>query len=168
MVTYVIGTMATWLHIVNKPFAADMATITLVALLCCVSTGCSDQLRTYPVSGKVRFTTGGSVHVGTVELKSRKHGVHARGQIQSDGSFTLTTYKDGDGAVAGMHDCVVVQFVMAEGIAGHKPSTIGVIDRHYANYSTSGLKAEVSSDHFNELILEVEGIRKTQPEDHAH
>ena len=144
-----------------------MITLSVVAT-CFVLTGCSDQLRTYPVSGKVRFTTGGVVHVGTVELKSREHKVQARGQIQSDGSFTLTTYKDGDGAVAGMHDCVVVQFVMAEGISGHKPSTVGVVDRRYASYSTSGLTVEVSPLRKNELILEVQGILRSQPEDHKH
>ena len=159
--------METWLHVVNKSSAVHMVTLSVVAM-CFVLTGCSDQLRTYPVSGKVRFANGGVVHVGTVELKSREHKVQARGQIQSDGSFTLTTYKDGDGAVAGMHDCVVVQFVMAEGISGHKPSTIGVVDRRYASYSTSGLSAEISTDHSNELILKVDGIQKTQPEDHSH
>ncbi len=159
--------METWLGLVNKTFAVHMVTVSVVAL-CLVLTGCSDQLRTYPVSGKVRFTTGGIVHVGTVELKSREHNVQARGQIRSDGSFTLTTYKDGDGAVAGMHDCVVVQFVMAEGISGHKPSTVGVVDRRYATYSTSGLKAEVSPDKKNELMLEVEGLLRSQPQDHKH
>ena len=136
--------------------------------MCFLISGCSDQLRTYPVSGKVRFTTGGVVHVGTVELKSREHNVQARGQIQSDGSFTLTTYKDGDGAVAGKHYCVVVQFVMAEGISGHKPSTLGVVDRRYASYSTSGLTAQVYPEKKNELILEVEGLLRSQPEDHKH
>ena len=159
--------METWLHILNKPSAVRLVTLSVVAL-CFVLTGCSDQLRTYPVSGKVRFTTGGVVHVGTVELKSKEHNVQARGQIQSDGSFTLTTYKEGDGAVAGMHDCVVVQFVMAEGISGHRPSTMGVVDRRYASYSTSGLKAEISPDHSNELNLKVDGILKTQPADHTH
>lgn len=136
--------------------------------MCILLTGCSDQLRTYPVSGKVRFTTGGVVHVGTVELKSREHKVQARGQIQPDGSFTLTTYTNGDGAVAGMHDCVVVQFVMAEEISGHKPSTVGVVDRRYASYATSGLTVDVSPDKKNELTLDVEGLLRSQPADHKH
>ncbi|MEZ6135111.1 MAG: hypothetical protein R3C53_09400 [Pirellulaceae bacterium] len=131
-------------------------------------TGCSDQLPTYPVAGKVLFTTGGPVHVGTVELKSRDHGVQARGQIQSDGSFTLTTYQDGDGAVAGVHDCVVVQFVMTEDIAGHRPSNIGVVNRRYASYSTSGLTLDISPDQTNEVIVEVEGVLAKQPENHGH
>jgi hypothetical protein len=158
--------MAKWFRIVNRPSAGCLATLSIA--WCFVSIGCSDRLRTYPVSGTVRFKSGGAVHVGTVELKSREHRVQARGQIQSDGSFTLTTYKDADGAVAGMHDCVVVQLVVAEGIKGHKPSSIGVVAQRYANYSTSGLTAEISPDKKNELVLEVEGILKAQPKDHSH
>ena len=138
------------------------------ALFFLTAVGCSDHLPTYPVAGKVEFTSGGPVHVGTVELKSRQHGVQARGQIQPDGSFTLTTYKDGDGAVAGTHDCVVAQFVMAEGIAGHRPSTIGVIDRRFASYSTSGLSIEISAGESNHLLIEVQGALKHQPTDHSH
>jgi hypothetical protein len=138
------------------------------ASLLASAAGCSDHLPTYPVAGKVQFTTGGPVHVGTVELKSREHGVQARGQIQSDGSFTLTTYKDGDGAVAGIHDCVVVQLVVTEGLTGHRPSAVGVVDQRFASYSTSKLTVEISPDKANEVVLEVEGILKKQPEDHSH
>lgn len=162
--------MVARLQKVNKPSAGHTRPIALalVALISCALTGCSDQLRTYPVSGKVQFTTGGPVHVGSVELKSRTHAVQARGQIQADGNFTLTTYNDGDGAVAGTHDCVVVQFVMAEGMTGHKPSTIGVVDRRYASYSTSGLTVEISPDKPNQVLLKVDGIRKAQPDKHSH
>ncbi len=130
--------------------------------------GCSDRLATYPVAGRVQFASGSPVHVGTVELKSREHEIQARGEIDADGKFTLTTYVKGDGAVAGFHDCVIVQFVMTEDLAGHKPSLIGVIDRRYASYATSGLSVEVSPEGKNQIVLEVEGLRKTQPEDHAH
>jgi hypothetical protein len=159
--------METWSPRVNKLSAIQRITLCFMAM-CVASAGCSDRLRTYPVNGKVQFKTGGVVHVGTVELKSREHSVHALGPIQSDGSFTLTTYKDGDGAIAGIHDCVVVQFVMAEGLAGHKPSTIGVVDRRYASYSTSGMQVDISTNKKNEIVLEVEGLLPTQPEDHGH
>ena len=138
------------------------------ALLVASTIGCSDRLATYPVAGKVEFTTGGAVHVGTIELKSREHGVQARGPIQPDGSFVLTTYQDGDGAVAGMHDCVLVQFVMTEDIAGHRSSTIGVVDPRYASYATSGLTIEVSATEPNKPIVAVDGLRKKQPENHSH
>ena len=130
---------------------------TTIILLFVSTVGCSDHLKTYPVSGKVQFTTGGPVHVGTVELKSREHGVQARGQILSDGSFTVTTYQAGAGAVAEIHDCVVVQFVMTEEIQGHRPSVIGAVDRRFANYSTSGLSVEIYPNQSNDVLVEVEG-----------
>lgn len=130
--------------------------------------GCSDRLRTYPASGRVEFTSGGVVHVGTVELKSREHGVQARGSIGGDGSFVLSTYDAGDGAVEGAHDCVVVQFVMTEDVAGHKPSTIGVVDRRYASYATSGLQVDISPNKSNEVLIRVDGYRKEQPAEHTH
>ncbi len=144
------------------------AAIFAQALLIAVAVGCSDHLQTYPVSGKVQFSSGGAVHVGTVELKSREHKVHARGQIQPDGSFSLTTYQEDDGAIEGDHDCVVVQMVVAEAVDAHRPSTIGVVDRRFANYSTSGLAVQIEPTQLNEIVLVVDGILKKQPENHDH
>jgi hypothetical protein len=133
-----------------------------------VFAGCSDgRLKTYPAKGKVLFKTGSPVHVGTVELKSREHGVQARGAIDKDGNFTLTTYADGDGAIAGVHDCVVVQFVMTEELADFKPSAVGVVHPRFASYSTSGLSVEVKADHVNELKIEVEGVKKISANEEA-
>ena len=130
--------------------------------------GCSNgRLKTYPAKGKVSFKTGSPVHVGTVELKSREHGVQARGAIDKDGNFTLTTYVDGDGAVAGIHDCVVVQFVMTEEMKDFKPSAVGVVHPRFASYSTSGLSVEISADQPNDLKIEVEGVKKISANDEA-
>ncbi len=142
-------------------FPALLLTVTLF--------GCSNQLATYPVNGKVVFPDGSPVHVGTVELKSLEHGIQARGTLDRDGNFKLTTYSDGDGAVAGLHDCVVVQFVMTEGLTAHRPSTIGVIDRRYSSYANSGLRVEIKPVGVNNVTIEVEGLRKQQPQgDHDH
>jgi len=102
------------------------------------------------------FADGSPVHVGTVELKSREHGIHARGEIDIDGRFVLSTYESGDGAVAGTHDCVVVQMVMVEGIANFRPSTEGVVHPRFGSYATSGLVVEVSDKARKELQLQVE------------
>lgn len=143
--------------------------ITGLLMVIAFAPGCSDRLATYPVSGKVQFRSGGAVHVGSIELKSREHGVHARGTLDTDGSFTLTTYEPGDGAVAGEHDCVIVQMIMVEDVSGHKASTIGVIDRRYSSYATSGLVVTVQPDEPNSVLIEVDGIRKEQPDgEHSH
>lgn len=130
--------------------------------------GCSDgRLKTYPAKGKIVFKSGSPVHVGMIELKSREHGVQARGPIEKDGSFTLTTYESGDGAVAGNHDCVVVQFVMTEEIPDFKPSALGVVHPRYASYSTSGLSVEIKADQANDLKVEVEGVKKISAAEEA-
>ncbi len=140
----------------------------LLAIIAMLS-GCSDQLPTYPVQGRVQFVGGGPVRVGTIEFKSREHGVQARGELQTDGSFSLTTYQDKDGAVAGLHDCVIVQFVMLEGVTGHRPSKLGVIAPKYNSYATSGLQVEVSPIPTNDVLIEVEGIVKSQSDaEHPH
>lgn len=138
--------------------------------------GCSDgRPPTYPVSGQVVFDDGSPVHVGTVELKSREHNLHARGEIDPDGHFTLTTFQRGDGAVAGAHECVVVQMVMAEDVANLRPSSDGVVHPRYGSYATSGLVVHVSDEDPNELQLNVEplassdhpGVRSSHGHDHA-
>ena len=70
--------------------------------------------------------------------------------------------------VAGVHDCVVVQLVMAEEIKGHQASTIGVVDRRFSRYATSGLTVEISPDKSNNVLVEVEGVLRTQPDEHTH
>jgi len=148
--------------------AAELLWLALAAL-----TGCSNgRLPAYPVTGRVVFPDGSPVHVGTVELKSRTHGIQARGDIDSDGHFILTTYEPGDGAVAGSHDCVVVQMVMVEGIANFRPSTDGVVHPRFGSYRTSELVVEVSDKDRNDVQLQVELISPDQDRsndrDHKH
>lgn len=146
-------------------FAVTLIT-TLIALV-----GCSGRPRTYPVQGKVQFDNGRPVVVGVVELQSIEGKINARGDIARDGTFTLTTFEPGDGAVAGKHKCVVMQMVMVENMEGFKHSTIGVVDPRYATYRGSGLEVEVAKSDENPIVLEVKGIRKNQPaegEPHSH
>lgn len=133
--------------------------------------GCSGRLKTHPVNGRVQFVGGAPARLGNIEFTSREHAIQARGTIASDGTFSLSTYEEGDGAVAGLHDCVIVQFVVTEDIAGHRPSTLGVIDRKYGNYATSGLEVEIEPDVRNEIVIEIEPLRKSsrqEPHEHSH
>jgi hypothetical protein len=146
----------------------------LALATCAVATpGCSDgRLPTVPVTGRVVFLDGSPVRTGTVELQSRTHPIQARGTIDPDGSFRLTTYDAGDGAVAGTHDCVVVQTVIAEKLPGFVGTLEGVVDPRFASYATSGLKAEIKPGQVNSLTLEVRGlVRPGGPKSthqHAH
>ena len=147
-------------------------------LLVALVAGCSnDRLPTYAVQGQVVFSDGSPVRTGSIELKSVQHGVQARGDIASDGAFQLTTYAENDGAVEGVHKCVVVQLVMVEELANFKPSTEGVVDPRFGSYSTSDLECRISNSDVNRVKLTVEpiilGAKSTkkasdQPHDHTH
>jgi len=147
----------------DSPKTSLFANRLLVAVILSlsVSIGCGDgKPPAFPTRGKVLFADGTPVKVGTIETKSILHDVQATAAIQLDGSFVFTTYKEGDGAVAGPHQCVVVQFVQSENIQNHKPSTLGVVNRKHASYATSNLKIDVVADKQNELIIQVEGVPK--------
>ncbi|MFO0912584.1 MAG: hypothetical protein U0795_06490 [Pirellulales bacterium] len=126
--------------------------------------GCSSQkLKPYPVRGRVEFPDGKPVHVGTVELRSREHGVQARGTISEDGQFQLSTYRPHDGAIAGWHDAVVIQMVNVEAIRGFKPSKIGLVHPRFGSYKTSQLSCQIIPDQTNEVTFTVEGVTGSQP-----
>ena len=72
--------------------------------------GCGQGTNTLPlakVTGKVTYNgkpvNPGSVIFTPVAGKGGETGQVATGQIESDGSFTLTTFNTGDGAIPGQH-----------------------------------------------------------------
>jgi hypothetical protein len=133
-----------------------------------ISIGCNRDPATYPVNGRVRFPSGAAVRMGTIETKSRDLGINARGNINSDGTFQLTTFQPGDGAVAGWHDCVIVQLIIHGEELGGKVSTYGVVDPKHNSYSTSGLSFEVSASQPNEITLEVSPYRGKEAPEKSH
>jgi len=77
-----------------------------------VLAGCGGgkEFKTSPVSGTVKCS-GKLITAGLVVFtpipkpgtKSQETGRSASGIIQADGTFVLSTYKDGDGAIVGRH-----------------------------------------------------------------
>ncbi|MCE3016927.1 MAG: hypothetical protein ACK56W_24685 [Pirellula sp.] len=134
-----------------------------------LSIGCNRGPKIVPAKGIVVFEDGSPVTVGTVETNSLiEKRVQSTGKIQPDGSFVLSTFGDGDGAMVGEHQCVVVQFVMAEDIQGHKASTLGVVNPMHNSYATSGLKVTVPDSGTNDLKLVVKGVKATRGVDSKH
>jgi hypothetical protein len=133
----------------------------LTLLTCLAPAGCGPQrLKTYPVEGRVVFSDGSPVHTGSVEFRSRNHDVRAHGSIDRDGNFRLTTYRPEDGAVAGEHDCVVVQVLNAQRLGPtFRPSLLGIIDPRYSQYRTSPLECTIERDKTNRVRLTVEPLQ---------
>ena len=138
--------------------------------------GCQDgRQATYPARGVVRFADGTPVRSGTVEFRSESCGSIARGTVDRDGSFILGTYETADGAVAGPHKVIVVQFVSpavfnagkrvdaadAEAHAGHEGANL--VAPQFAHYATTPLSAEVTPGTSNHIELEVQPLRRAKP-----
>jgi hypothetical protein len=91
-----------------------------------------------PVKGKVTYK-GQPVTKGIVRFEPDSgFGRMATGELESDGTFELTTLKPGDGVVAGEHRVTVSDF--------DKSLSKDRALRKYGNGSNSGLKAEVTPE----------------------
>jgi hypothetical protein len=84
----------------------EVAAAALVGIVCC---GCG--IKTYPVKGKVVFKGGQPVTDGRIQFQSTTDPqMKGLGDIDKDGSFSLTTYveaKTASGAPAGTYHVVV-------------------------------------------------------------
>ncbi|MEY3459027.1 MAG: hypothetical protein RL215_2184 [Planctomycetota bacterium] len=123
--------------------------------------GCgSDGPRAYPARGRVVFSDGEPVRLGTVELLSDEHGTTATGKIQQDGSFVLGTFSESDGACVGNHRAIVVQLAVFDGTIQHQHDHGAMVDPLFGSYASSPLKVQIRKAAQNELELQVEKAKK--------
>lgn len=108
------------------------------------------ELETAPVSGKVSLD-GEVLPQGIVYVIPTK-GRMAKGLIQEDGTFELSTYNEGDGAQVGKHPTVVAALPRDELDANQKQQRVAV-PRRYSQARTSGLIVEVQAGENNEVEL---------------
>ena len=120
------------------------------------TTGCnSSGPEVYPVSGKVVYPDGSPMPEGMVEFEAMEgefSGRNARGVIQTDGTFVLTTQEPDDGAVAGRHRAIVREPYRNLGFNEEGPPPL--IDPLFARYETSGLEFTVKEEK-NYIEIEV-------------
>ncbi len=133
----------------------------LCALLAGPLVGCGDgNLPTYEVIGKVEFDDGTHPKFGDIEFYSHKHKVNARGNIDRDGYFTVSTYEEGDGAVEGLHQIVIMQqvgnYLLANTDQQIKHDHGSLIKPSYFDYRTSGLSCEIVPGEKNPVTLIIE------------
>jgi hypothetical protein len=121
-------------------------------LLLSVFLGCgSGNPPTYRVKGKVVFPDDAPVTWGRVECLSEKGGHNATGEIDAEGSFELSTFGDRDGAIAGHHQLIVVQFASAGLTDPRAPHSqthtapLRLVNRKHASYESSELSLDVST-----------------------
>jgi hypothetical protein len=129
--------------------------------------GCEDgQTKTYPVKGKVTLSDGSPLANARVIFDGGEAGVKAEGRTGADGSYTITTYADGDGAVAGAHRVIVMgppRMIEAEGGEGgegegsvQEDPSVAKIHSKYQTYANSGLSFTVATTGENVYDITVE------------
>ncbi len=128
----------------------------LLLLLAGLLSGCSDGFpERYPVTGSVRFRDGEPVRTGTIELCIPGSRWSASGKIERDGTFRLSTVKEGDGAITGTHKILIRQLIVvylpAEG--GHDHGKL--VSPRYGDYATTDLEVGIEPRR-NEILVEVD------------
>jgi hypothetical protein len=134
--------------------------VTCGALVCSVLVlaGCGgDRLRTAKVNGKVTYK-GKPVPNGTVTFIPEGGGPSATGEIQSDGTFTMTTYSSGDGAILGKHKVVIAAMAdMGDRLPEERsPLPPPIVPDKYTSPATSDLTTEVK-DEENKPVFDLVG-----------
>jgi hypothetical protein len=112
------------------------------------ASGCGrSQNPTYWAGWKITFADGTPLAAGWVSLQpvDPASSTSARGQVQADGTFELTTYTPGDGAAVGEYRVVVVGQLLGDR-EQQKPGLSQPIDKRFANYETSGLSFVVTNE----------------------
>ena len=135
----------------------------LLTAVCCLVTGCvlgcsGSDLPVYATRGRVTFSDGTMVGAGRVEFRpvEAPRPVVARGEIQPDGTFELSTFEPGDGAIKGRHRAIVLpKMLFREQDRAHIPAV--AIDPRFGDYEKSGLEFTVTENPAeNEFTLVVQ------------
>jgi hypothetical protein len=113
--------------------------VSYVALLVCLVSGCNrSPYELAPVSGLVTIdghplSDAKVMFAPIARGNNRDSGKPAFGQLVTDGSFTLTTYNEGDGAIVGEHWVTIIRTNEKREVTStpvtNSPSSIPQFDR---------------------------------------
>ena len=142
------------LHVERSGFT-QVTWVLLVGMIA----GCGgDNDKTYPVTGVVVWADGqpaselrgANIELQLIDATARKVSPH--GEVQADGTFTLGSYRQDDGAAEGDYRALVMpqKSQDAEG-----PHTVYIMDPQFENYDTSELKVTIEPK-ANEITLRVQ------------
>jgi hypothetical protein len=155
-------------HSLSSAFSWRQCLPVVVGILAVSGFGCArpyednfSRARPAVFKASGRVTWNGSPASGAlVTLHSKAHNLAASGRTDADGAFTLTTWRLGDGAVAGEHAVSIETIVITGYTADGLPIEVNDMPPKYQNPETSGLTAVISDAGMNHLAFEVSGPKR--------
>jgi len=134
----------------NSSFPSVLSSAGVIWLLVSIA-GCGAGMQ--PVRGTVKLADGKPASGSQVVVEGGPEGkkVSARGDVQGDGSFELSTYKPGDGVPPGKYKVQVNPPPMVNAEAAY----VSPFNAKYGSFETSGLEFEVKAGQKNELPIQV-------------
>lgn len=140
---------------VRRQFIAPAGWLVMVLLVA----GCDRGPTMVPVAGKVLYN-GKPLEFGSVTFQPPS-GQPALGEIESDGTFVLSTYRLHDGAVIGQHKVRIACYESQRKDAPQVPGeqTLGklLIPSKYTFFDQSGFTAEVREAGNEPFVFELTG-----------
>jgi|GEM_PF-369173 len=126
----------------------------LILLFCTTLFGCSSELKTYPTTGKVIFKNDGKPFTGRIYFEAVKP-PHTRSMayIKQDGSFSLSTVKEGSGAVEG-EQIVRVDPDIPDG--PDYANRAKIVARKYLDFPSSPIRINIEPHNKNYFLIELE------------
>lgn len=137
-----------------------------------VGCGESETVEVFPARGIVRFDGKPMIGGGAISLVPlvSQSGKSAGGIINSDGTFVLTTYEDGDGAMTGSFRVIINQSTSQEPDYGGDSDAPGkvsvkavqtvtsadVIPTIYSDPVSSPVEVRIEARELNELTINLE------------
>jgi hypothetical protein len=136
------------------PWCAPAVALVAATLL----SGCGKGDGPFPVEGTVVWmddTPAKELANAIVIFELAEKQTSARGNVQPDGTFRLTTTKPNDGALAGEHKVLIIE-VGRKSLGGPDGSNIapGAMDSKYSDPSSTDLLAKVGPG-TNKITLKV-------------
>lgn len=130
-------------------------------LVLAATAGCNRGPKMAPVTGTVRLN-GKPLEFGVITFQPPT-GQPAQGEIQRDGTFTLSTYRANDGAVVGKHKVRIACYETQRPgtVKGPGEQSLGklLIPEKYTFFDQSGFTADVSADREEPFVFELVGPR---------
>ncbi len=119
------------------------------ALAMLLLSGCGDSLDIVPVVGKVTLAGGdwgrpGMIYFAPVEPAPGFPRMPGMGDVETDGSFRVTTQPDRDGLVPGTYRASLEIWEVPPTMGGPPPKSF--VPQQYQTASTSGLEIVVPAD----------------------